>query len=97
MPDDTMVEAVFLKPGCSVVNSRLSASVSRPLPSSRSIKRPGPQVGSIESEHTIFPPVVDRAANAALSVGRRAGSGFLTLENKVGNWVSREEMTSFDS
>lgn len=41
----------------------------------------------------IFPPVDLRAARAASSVGKRAGSGICTWENRSGRCVSSEEMT----
>lgn len=63
------------------------------FPSSRKNNRPGPQVGSADKEHMIFPPVDLRAARAASSVGRRAGSGFFTWENRSGSCVRSEEMT----
>jgi hypothetical protein len=84
-PFATIFSAVFRHPGCSVLNSFFSASPPCCLPSSRRKRRPGPQVGRAEREQIIFPPVFSRAANAAFSVGSRAGSGFLTWENQVGS------------
>lgn len=63
------------------------------LPSSRKNNRPGPQVGSVDKEHMIFPPVDLRAARPASSVGRRAGSRFFTWANRSGSCVRSEEMT----
>jgi hypothetical protein len=84
IPAVTMVPAVFFHPGCSVVNNRRSASVSRPLPSSRKCNLPGPQVGKVDNEQMILPPLDANAANAAFSAGNNAGSGFLIVENMVG-------------
>ena len=91
-PAATILSAVFLQPGCSVVKSFFSASPPCCLPSSRKNNRPGPQVGRADNEHTIFPPVFSRAANAAFRVGRSAGSGFLICANSDGSWVSNAVM-----
>jgi hypothetical protein len=91
-PPVTIFSAVFFHPGCSVLNSFFSASPTCCLPSSRRNSRPGPHVGRADSEQTIFPPVLSRAANAAFRVGRRAGSGFLICENIAGNCVSKDVM-----
>ena len=92
-PLSTIFAAVFLHSGCSVWKSFFSVSMPCNLPSSRKNNRPGPQVGSADKEHMIFPPVDLRAARAASRVGKRAGSGFFTWENRSGSCVRSEEMT----
>lgn len=96
-PTDTIFSAVFLQPGCSVLNSFLSGSPPGCLPSSLMNRRPGPQVGRAEREQKILPPVCSRAATAAFKVDSRAGSGFLIVENICGRRVNKELMTALDS
>jgi hypothetical protein len=96
-PTETIFSAALLQAGCSVLKSFLSGSPLGCLPSSRMNSRPGPQVGSAESEQKILPPVASRAAIAAFSVDRSAGSGFLMVENIWGRRVSSELMTALDS
>ena len=87
-PAATIFSAVFLHPGCSVLNNFFSASPPCCLPSSRKNSRPGPQVGKADNEHTILPPVFSNAASAELRVGSNAGSGFLISEKRAGNWLN---------
>lgn len=54
---------------------------------------PGPQVGKDAKEQTIFPPVALKADTADSSVGNKAGSGFFTCENSLGNCARRDVMT----
>ena len=55
---------------------------------------PGPQVGSEDNEHTIFPPVSFKADNAELRAGSRTGSSFFIRVNSSGSRERREVMTS---
>lgn len=90
----TIFSAIFFQPGCSVINSFVSFSAFWSFPSFLKKSLPGPQVGSVDKEHTIFPPVEDKADRAAFSVGRRAGSGFLTCAKRLGNCVNKVVITS---
>lgn len=67
------------------------------MPSSRINNLPGPQVGRAAREQKILPPVFSSAATAELSVDKRAGSGFLTVENICGSRLRSEVMTDLDS
>ena len=51
---------------------------------------PGPQVGKADKEHTILPPVDDKADKAASRVGSNAGSACLIFENRTGICVNRD-------
>lgn len=93
-PLSASLVAVFFQPACSVVKSFLSASVPCTFGSSLKNNLPGPHVGKLASEHTIFPPVSCSADNAALIVGSKAGSGFLTWAKSVGICVRRDEITA---
>lgn len=96
MPFSTIELAAFFHSACSVWKSFFSESMPWSLLSSRRNSRPGPQVGSAASEQTILPPVTASASMAAVSVGSRAGSGFLTSEKSVGSWARRVVMVDLD-
>lgn len=93
-PLSASLVAVFFHSGFSEVNTFFSPSAGSPFPLSFMTSLPGPQVGKLANEHTIFPPVDCSAERAALMAGSNAGSGFLICEKMVGNCVKRDVITA---
>jgi hypothetical protein len=92
-PASANLPAISRQAVLSVVNSFLSASVPCALGSSRSVRAPGPQVGSVLMAPMILPPVACKAESAALRAGKRAVSWALTREKILGIWSKREVIT----
>lgn len=96
-PLSVILLAHFFHPGCSVWNSFFSVSIPWSFWSSLMNNRPGPHVGSAEREQMILPPVAVSAASAAVSVGSKAGSGFLMSEKNFGICVRSDVIVDLRS